>query len=162
MPSTLEPSYVRSVRRTEEGGGYLRGTGNPLCPLWWASCLHLWEPRATEDLDLLVLVQDLERCQTNLEPLGFVRYDEPMVFAHGQVTLQRLLKLEVGGKDHVVLDLLLVNSPGLDAIWQSRQSFEWEGKKNWIVSREGLVTLKRLRGSPQDLVDIDRLDGLES
>lgn len=59
----------------------------------------------------------------------------------------------------VPLDLLLVHSPVLEKIWQTRQSFEWEGRKTWIVSREGLIGLKRLRGSPQDLVDIEKLKG---
>lgn len=64
-----------------------------------------------------------------------------------------------GGEDQVVLDLLLVGPPVLDTVWQTRQSFEWEGMKVWIVSREGLIALKRLRGSLQDLVDIERLEG---
>jgi hypothetical protein len=119
------------------------------------------EPRATEDLDLLVLAQDLDRCQTGLAPLGFQRYGEPMTFAKGQVAMQRLLKLEVRGEDHVALDLILVSSPELDTVWQTRQSFDWEGKKIWMVSREGLVALKHLRGSPQDLVDIDQLENQE-
>jgi hypothetical protein len=80
-----------------------------------------------------------------------------MIFAQSTVTLQRLLKTETGGEDVVPLDLLLVHSPVLEKIWQTRQSFEWEGKKIWLVSREGLIDLKRMRGSPQDLVDIERL-----
>jgi hypothetical protein len=117
------------------------------------------EPRATEDLDLLVLAQDMDRCRTALEPLGFRQYGSPMIFAQGTIPLQRLLKTETGGEDVVPLDLLLVHSPVLEKIWQTRQSFEWEGRKTWIVSREGLIGLKRLRGSPQDLVDIEKLKG---
>lgn len=123
-----------------------------------AVSIHV-EPRATEDLDLLVLAQDLGRCQAALELLGFNRYGDPMTFAQGRVMMQRLLKFEAVGDDQVVLDLLLVGPPVLDSVWQSRQSFEWEGMKVWIVSREGLIALKRLRGSPQDLVDIERLEG---
>ncbi len=85
-----------------------------------------------------------------------------MRFAQGRVTVQRLLMFEVGGEDQVVLDLLLVGPPLLDTVWQSRQSFEWEGMTVWIVSRQGLIALKRLRGSPQDLVDIERLERLDS
>ena len=54
------------------------------------------------------------------------------------------------------------NATEHDNVWKIRQSFEWEGRKIWIVSREGLVALKRLGGSPQDLVDIDRLENQES
>ncbi len=120
------------------------------------------EPRATEDLDLLVLAQDLGRCEAALRPLSFRRYGEPMKFAQGQVTVQRLLKIEPGADDQAVLDLLLVGPTVLDAVWQSRQGFEWEGMKVWVVSREGLIVLKRLRGSPQDLVDIARLERKDS
>lgn len=119
------------------------------------------EPRATEDLDMIVLAQDLDRCKVALEPLGFRRYGEPMKFAQGRVALQRFLKFETGGSDQMVLDLLLVDQPLLDKVWQSRQSFEWEGMTVWVVSREGLIALKRLRSSPQDLVDISRLENHE-
>lgn len=121
-----------------------------------AVSIHV-EPRATEDLDLLVLVQDLDRCQSAVEPLGFKKYESPMALAQGVVTLQRLLKLEPAGEDHVTLDLLLVGSPVLESVWRTRQNFEWESRKIWIVSREGLIELKRLRGSSQDLVDIEKL-----
>ncbi len=120
------------------------------------------EPRATEDLDMLLLAQDVGRCEAALAPLGFRRHGDPMTFAEGRVTVQRLLKFEVGGDDQVVLDLLLVAPPVLDTVWRSRQSFEWEGTKVWIVSRQGLITLKQLRGSPQDLVDIERLERPDS
>jgi hypothetical protein len=39
----------------------------------------------------------------------------------------------------------------------SRREVEWEDGKLWLVSREGLITLKSLRGSGQDLDDIQRL-----
>ena len=122
-----------------------------------AVSIHV-EPRATEDLDILVLAQDLGRCEAALEPLGFSRYGDTMTFAQGRVTVQWLLEFEVGGDDQVVLDLLLVGPLVLDGVWQSRQSFEWEGMKVWVVSRQGLIALKRLRGSPQDLLDIERLE----
>jgi len=85
------------------------------------------EPRATEDLDMMVLAQDLGRCEVALEPLGFRRYGEPTKFVQGQVALQRLLKFEAGGSDQIVLDLLLVSPPLLDKVWRSRQSLRGKG-----------------------------------
>ncbi|MBA2703729.1 MAG: hypothetical protein H0U60_07745 [Blastocatellia bacterium] len=38
---------------------------------------------------------------------------------------------------------------------------EWEGNKPTVVSPKGLITLKRLRGSGQDLDDIKALSGEE-
>ena len=58
-----------------------------------------------------------------------------------------------------MLDLLLVDSPMLAEIWRTRETFEWESKPVWVVSRQGLIALKRLRGSSQDLADIARLEG---
>jgi hypothetical protein len=43
--------------------------------------------------------------------------------------------------------------------WQTRTSTEWEGHSVPVVSRAGLIDLKRLRGSPQDLADIAVLEG---
>ena len=45
--------------------------------------------------------------------------------------------------------------------WQTRLETEWEGHPVTVVSRSGLVELKRLRGSPQDIVDIALLEGQE-
>jgi hypothetical protein len=37
----------------------------------------------------------------------------------------------------------------------------WERGEVWVVSRQGLVSLKRLRGSGQDQDDIRRLEEVE-
>ena len=36
----------------------------------------------------------------------------------------------------------------------------FEDRTVWVVSIEGLIALKRLRGSPMDLLDIQALQGL--
>ncbi len=54
------------------------------------------------------------------------------------------------------LDFLLV-TPEIDSVWRSRREVEWEEGKLWLVSREALITLKSLRGSGQDLDDIQKL-----
>lgn len=116
------------------------------------------EPRATQDIDMLVLASDLPACQDAVRGLGFTKFGEPMRLASGAVQLQRLVKPEPGGEDLVMLDLLLVDSPQLTDVWATREAFEWEGQRVWVVSRQGLVALKQLRGSPQDLADIARLE----
>ena len=42
---------------------------------------------------------------------------------------------------------------------ESRVEAEWEGGKLSVVSAAGLIALKQLRGSPQDLADIEALTG---
>ena len=55
-----------------------------------------------------------------------------------------------------MLDLLILGDD-LDGVWRSRQVLGWEGGNISVVSRDGLIRLKRLRGSAQDLADIEHL-----
>jgi len=48
------------------------------------------------------------------------------------------------------LKLVLV-VPALDQVWGSRPFVEWRGRKLNVVSREGLIRMKRLSGRMQDL-----------
>jgi hypothetical protein len=54
------------------------------------------------------------------------------------------------------LDLLLV-TPVLQAVWEGREAMEWEFGKISVVSRDGLISLKSLRGSGLDQDDIKHL-----
>ena len=59
------------------------------------------------------------------------------------------------------LDMLLV-TPEIVEIWQSRSEVAWEAGTLWVVSRRGLMALKSLRSSAQDLADIERLKEIEN
>ena len=54
------------------------------------------------------------------------------------------------------LDLLLV-TPEIQNIWNSRVQADWEGGTLSVVSRDGLIGLKKLRGSARDNADIAAL-----
>ena len=58
--------------------------------------------------------------------------------------------------DELSVDLLVV-TPAMHSVWETRRDREWEGLALWVVSREGLAQLKRLRGSGQDQDDIQWL-----
>ena len=58
----------------------------------------------------------------------------------------------------VTLDLLVL-SESFDEVWQTREDHEVDGRLIHVVSRDGLVWMKRLAGRDQDLVDIRRLTG---
>lgn len=73
-----------------------------------------------------------------------------------QSQIHRLTKPDPGSEDFLSLDLLLV-TPDLEEVWQSRQVLDWEGGRLQVVSREGLIALKALRNSGQDQDDIARL-----
>lgn len=117
------------------------------------------EPRATGDIDFMMLTKDYETLRTRLKGLGFSIEHPPMEFSKGRVVIQRLTKVEEGGSDHLVLDLILADHEPLKSIFEKRQRLDWAGRPLWIVSREGLIELKRLRNSAQDRADLEKLEG---
>jgi hypothetical protein len=112
-------------------------------------------PRATEDVDLLLGREQLATAVERLVSLGFRRASAPMSVAGGRLEIQRLIKIH--GSDLVPVDLLIADDPALAAILASREGVVWEGGRLSIVSLAGLRTLKRLRGSAQDLADLEAL-----
>lgn len=116
------------------------------------------EPRATVDLDFMVMGEDLNKLRSIVQPLGFNIPHPPMDLSGGKVVIHRLTKVESDGGDHVILDLIIADREPLKRIFESRQQMKWEAVPLWVVSREGLIELKRLRGSTQDLADIEKLE----
>ena len=113
-------------------------------------------PRATIDIDLLITKDYLADVQTIAQKLRYTLKATPMEFAKGVIEIHRVSKIDPESGDLFSLDFLLV-TPEIDSVWRSRREVEWEDGKLWLVSREGLITLKSLRGSGQDLDDIQRL-----
>lgn len=117
-------------------------------------------PRATIDIDLLAPADAVAQIVEALLPLGFVRRERaPTLLAKGEVVMHRFAKIVPEDPEVLVLDVIEVQ-PGTTArAWQTRTSAEWEGHPVTVVSRDGLIGLKRLRGSPQDIADIAMLEG---
>lgn len=115
-------------------------------------------PRATVDMDLLILTDNLEQVLAMARARGFTLSARPMTFAQGKVEIRRVSKPDPEIGDVLMLDLLLVTSD-LREIWEDRQSVFWESETLQVVSREGLIALKLLRFSGQDQDDIKRLRG---
>jgi hypothetical protein len=116
--------------------------------------------RATVDIDLLIAGDDFERVKAAVQPLGYVIEAQPMTFARGAVEIRRLSKIDKETGIVLSLDLLLV-TPQIEEVWRSRTEVVWENDKLKIVSREGLIGLKSIRASGQDLDDIKRLRELQ-
>jgi hypothetical protein len=115
-------------------------------------------PRATVDIDLLVPPDALAATEAVAESLGYGIKARPMSFSSGAVVIHRQSKLDPEGGDVLMLDLLLVTSQ-IEDVWDSRQQVEWASGEISVVSREGLIKLKRFRSSGTDLDDIARLQG---
>ncbi|MGH9554681.1 MAG: hypothetical protein ACRD2Y_02555 [Terriglobales bacterium] len=113
--------------------------------------------RATEDIDLLVQRADLDRIFTIAAAHGYSIRSQPMLFENGALEIQRAVKTLGADEDPLILDLLLV-TPALEDVWESRQVREWPEGIICVVSREGLIRLKSGRASGVDLEDIAKLE----
>jgi hypothetical protein len=113
-------------------------------------------PRATIDIDLMILEDDLEAAKRAAIAAGFNLDAGLMRFREGKSPIYRMTKILPGEPDPLMVDFLLV-TPELRAIWDTRQAMQWQHGTLPVVSRDGLIRLKELRGSGQDQVDIERL-----
>jgi len=113
-------------------------------------------PRATVDIDILVQKESLEKAQKLARELGYIIKANPMEFARGAIEIHRVSKKDEETGDWFSLDFLVVTPP-IKAAWETRWQIEWEEGRIWVVSRGGLIFLKSLRASGQDLDDIQKL-----
>jgi hypothetical protein len=117
-------------------------------------------PRATIDIDLMILSESLDETLVVAGELGYASDEGQLKLADGAVVIRRLTKIDSQSGDFLTLDLILV-TPALQAVWTGREMVEWEGGRLCVVSRNGLKAMKRLRGSGQDQDDIKRLDEID-
>ncbi|MEO6777094.1 MAG: hypothetical protein ABI467_29455 [Kofleriaceae bacterium] len=117
-------------------------------------------PRSTLDIDLLISNDDLARAKTAVTGAGFDIPARQMVFglrSGKRREVQRLSKLDTDGS-LLTVDLLLAGEE-LVEVFDTRMSVPWRGTTIWVVTREGLATMKRLAGRPRDLADLATLEG---
>lgn len=119
-------------------------------------------PRSTRDIDLLIQAEDLERARKALERAGYAIASGWLPLDAGEPTEMRVFRLaKVEGGDCMTLDLVLV-TPFLEDVWRNRENYLVEGRPLCVVSREGLIKMKRLGGRPQDLADLSELGRADS
>jgi len=116
--------------------------------------------RTTIDIDMLIPAESLDIVMTIAENLGYKIRGKNLSFKDGTIEIRRVSKIDSETGDLLPLDFLLV-TPQLRAIWNSRIKAEWEGGRLSVVTRDGLVELKQLRNSSQDIADIQALTGGE-
>lgn len=115
--------------------------------------------RATVDIDLLILAEDLEAVKHSAKKLGYEIDAMPMTFLKGAIEIRRVSKIDPETGIVLSLDLLLVTAQ-LAEVWASRLQVMWEEGALTVVAPKGLIELKSFRGSGQDLDDIKRLQEL--
>ena len=114
--------------------------------------------RTTIDIDLLILAASLDGVLAIAKSLDYNVRGKDLSFADGAIEIRRVSKIDPNDGELLSLDLLLV-TPEINEMWESRVEAEWEGGKLSVVSASGLIALKQLRGSGQDLADIEALRG---
>jgi hypothetical protein len=116
-------------------------------------------PRATMDIDIMIEPDSLSRVKKTVAALDFSVDTGLMKFKKDSIQIYRLCKISPVSKETIILDLLLV-SPEIADVWNSRQIISWEEGKLPVISPQGLIRLKSIRGSGQDKDDIDHLKRL--
>jgi hypothetical protein len=112
--------------------------------------------RTTIDIDLLILSESLPDVIEIAKTIGYNIRGKDLSFANGAVEIRRVSKIDSDDGELLSLDLLLA-TPDIRDVWESRIEVEWEGGKLSVVSASGLIALKQLRRSYQDLADIEAL-----
>lgn len=116
--------------------------------------------RATLDIDILIQPESLEKAYKIGAEKGFDIRGLDISFKERAVEIRRVSKIDDNG-EVLSLDLLLV-TPHVEDVWETREKVDFLENQLCVVSREGLLKMKRLAGRPQDLADIERLENEES
>ncbi|MBI2191988.1 MAG: nucleotidyltransferase [Planctomycetes bacterium] len=113
-------------------------------------------PRSTLDIDIMIESTSLDVAKDVAKELGFDIDAGLMKFKKGGIQIYRLAKVFPDSPDSLPLDLLLV-TPMIERVWNGRQRVQWERGELTVISPDGLIELKTLRGSGQDQDDIKHL-----
>lgn len=116
------------------------------------------EPRATIDIDLVVEPSQLEKIIEVLSKVGFEKFSAPMPLDKGKMNIQRLVKLEKGEPEVLILDLCMPDKNEYPQVWKDWNRSLVEEMEIWVISRQGLIAMKRSRSSEKDLADIILLE----
>jgi hypothetical protein len=116
--------------------------------------------RATLDIDILIQPESLEKAYRVGTENGFDIRGLDISFKERAVEIRRISKIDDNG-EVLSLDLLLV-TPQVQDVWETRERVDFLGSQLSVVSRTGLIKMKTLAGRPQDLADIERLENEES
>ncbi len=117
-------------------------------------------PRATFDIDVLIRPESLERAYEIAAKYEYDIRGLDMSFKEKAVEIRRVSKIDEDG-EVLPLDFLLTTSQ-VEDVWETREKLIWKDKTLWIVSREGLIKMKKLAGRAKDLIDVDRIENEEN
>ncbi len=118
-------------------------------------------PRATKDIDLLIESVDLEQVRKVLASLSYDLEAGIIPFDLGTAKERRIFRIsKAEGRAMITIDLLLVSNV-FEQIWRDRELYEIESSRLQVVSRQGLIEMKKIAGRKQDWADIEALEKVD-
>ena len=113
--------------------------------------------RTTIDMDILILSESLEPTLEIAKQLGYTIRGLDLSFSDGAIEIRRVSRIHPTTRHVLTLDMLLVTS-AIREVWESRVAADVEGGTLSVVSRGGLISLKKFRSSGTDMDDIAKLE----
>ena len=113
--------------------------------------------RATEDIDILINIDDLSKLDIILQKNGFLINKQPINFKNG-FTLYRRVKIIDDA--HFILDLM-IPPDDFSELLQNRQTGFIDGYKVFVVTKQDLIRMKSGTGREKDKMDAKELERLK-
>lgn len=126
----------------------------------WAMAIHGF-PRATTDIDILILAEDFERAKAAAVEQGFDIEGLPLNFDGGKTLIRRISKIDTETKTLITLDLIFATQV-YESAWRSRLVVGWNSGEYRVVDKAGMIVMKERAGRPKDLIDLEFLRGSEN
>lgn len=124
----------------------------------WA--VGMWStPRATEDIDLLIIIEKEEEDKI----IRFLASSVKIVQSHNEkmkfneISIWRHIVSVKGHKDVFVLDLIIADSPFLKQAVKRRIWIKFKNEKLPIIAIEDLILMKMISNRKQDQADVESL-----
>lgn len=114
--------------------------------------------RTTEDIDILVARDDLERASSMLKALGYRPPWKPWTFPDTQITLWRFTKADPASEEMMMVDVMVPESEEGAAILDRAVDVDYAELRVRVVTRDDLISMKLARNSALDKADIEKLE----
>lgn len=111
--------------------------------------------RATENIDIIISENDLQKIDKILIKENFIINDSPMKFSDGYQCYRRLKFYEDGS--FFVLDLLMHPTES-SRILSRKIRGQFNQQDAYIINKEDLIKMKQQANRPKDKIDLENLN----
>jgi len=116
------------------------------------------EPRGTIDIDIVVDPEQLDKVIKTLSDIGFEKMSEAMPLDKGKMMIQRLLKFDKDEPHVLQIDLCMPDKEKYPEVWKDWTRSPFDEVEIPVLSRKGLIEMKKSRRSEKDIADIKALE----